>query len=174
MIVTRTDVRTTYFEETGTFIFCGVSPGPSLTEPCPQTSYSFYRPAAIAIANTVADIPFSAVRILIYDIIIYFMTRLARSAGGFFTYHLFVRANANFSCLSCYMMFLLELPCFPYHARILQKLRSPVLQFRFSIPVGYLLHSQHDSIRRIHASRVQHEAMALLDCTLLPVIDIQL
>ncbi|KAI0789262.1 ABC-2 type transporter-domain-containing protein [Abortiporus biennis] len=55
-----------------------------------QTSYSLYRPAAIAIANTLADIPFSAVRILIYDIIIYFMTHLARSAGGFFTYHLFI------------------------------------------------------------------------------------
>ncbi|THH33132.1 hypothetical protein EUX98_g1017 [Antrodiella citrinella] len=54
-----------------------------------QTGYSFYRPAAIAIANTVADIPFSAVRILIYDIIIYFMAHLSRSAGGFFTYHLF-------------------------------------------------------------------------------------
>jgi ABC-2 type transporter len=33
--------------------------------------------------------PFSASRILIYDIIIYFMSRLARSAGGFFTFHLF-------------------------------------------------------------------------------------
>lgn len=55
-----------------------------------QTSYSLFRPAAIAIANTVADIPFSAVRVLIYNIIIYFMTRLARSAGGFFVYHLFV------------------------------------------------------------------------------------
>ncbi|OCH88753.1 hypothetical protein OBBRIDRAFT_820018 [Obba rivulosa] len=54
-----------------------------------QTSYSFYRPAAVAIANTLADIPFSAVRIFIYDIIIYFMSGLARSAGGFFTYHLF-------------------------------------------------------------------------------------
>lgn len=55
-----------------------------------QTSYSLYRPSAVAIANTLADIPFSATKILIYDIIIYFMSGLARSAGGFFTYHLFV------------------------------------------------------------------------------------
>ncbi|EMD42318.1 hypothetical protein CERSUDRAFT_79900 [Gelatoporia subvermispora B] len=54
-----------------------------------QTNYSFYRPAAIVIANTLADIPFSAVRIFIYDLIIYFMAGLARSAGGFFTFHLF-------------------------------------------------------------------------------------
>lgn len=60
-----------------------------------QTGYSFYRPAAFAIANTVADIPFSATRVLIYDIIIYFMSHLARSAGGFFTYHLFVSLNNN-------------------------------------------------------------------------------
>jgi ABC-type multidrug transport system permease subunit len=53
-----------------------------------QTGYGFYRPAAVQIANTLADMPFSATRILIYDIIIYFMTHLARSASGFFTFHL--------------------------------------------------------------------------------------
>lgn len=55
-----------------------------------QTGYSFYRPSATVIASTVADIPFSATRVLIYDIIIYFMAGLERSAGGFFTFHLFV------------------------------------------------------------------------------------
>jgi ATP-binding cassette, subfamily G (WHITE), member 2, SNQ2 len=53
-----------------------------------QTGYGFYRPAAYQIANTLADMPFSATRILIYDIIIYFMTHLARSPGRFFTFHL--------------------------------------------------------------------------------------
>jgi ATP-binding cassette, subfamily G (WHITE), member 2, SNQ2 len=53
-----------------------------------QTGYGFYRPAANQIANTLADMPFSATRILIYDIIIYFMTHLARSPGRFFTFHL--------------------------------------------------------------------------------------
>ena len=56
----------------------------------PQTNYALYRPAAVAIANTLSDIPFSAVRVFIYNIIIYFMANLSRSAGGFFTYHLFV------------------------------------------------------------------------------------
>ncbi|EPQ60137.1 hypothetical protein GLOTRDRAFT_67504 [Gloeophyllum trabeum ATCC 11539] len=55
-----------------------------------QTAYSFYRPAAIAVANTLSDIPFSAIRILIYNIIIYFMSNLHRSAGGFFVFHLFI------------------------------------------------------------------------------------
>ncbi|RPD82151.1 hypothetical protein L226DRAFT_497300 [Lentinus tigrinus ALCF2SS1-7] len=55
-----------------------------------QTNYALYRPAAVAIANTLSDIPFSAVRIFIYDLIIYFMSNLSRSAGGFFTYHIFI------------------------------------------------------------------------------------
>ncbi|KAI0375499.1 hypothetical protein BV20DRAFT_1073696 [Pilatotrama ljubarskyi] len=55
-----------------------------------QTSYALYRPAAVAIANTLSDVPFSAVRIFVYNLIIYFMSNLSRSAGGFFTYHLFI------------------------------------------------------------------------------------
>jgi len=49
-----------------------------------------YRRAAYPIANMLADIPFSATRIFIYNIIIYFMTRLHRTGGGFWTYHLTV------------------------------------------------------------------------------------
>ena len=56
---------------------------------CRQTSYSMYRPSAIAIANTLADVPFSAVRVLIFNIVVYFMSGLYRSAGAFFTFHLF-------------------------------------------------------------------------------------
>ena len=72
-----------------------------------QIGYGFYRPAALVFANFFADIPFSAVRVLIFDVIVYFMpdlwvtslnisliltdfVRRARSAGGFFTFHLFV------------------------------------------------------------------------------------
>ncbi|KAJ3545283.1 hypothetical protein NMY22_g2500 [Coprinellus aureogranulatus] len=54
-----------------------------------QTEYSFYRPSAVAIANLFADLPFSSVRILLFNIIVYFMTGLHRSAGAFFTFHLF-------------------------------------------------------------------------------------
>ena len=43
-----------------------------------------------SIANMLADIPFSATRVFIYNVIIYFMTHLHRSAGGFWTYHLIV------------------------------------------------------------------------------------
>jgi ATP-binding cassette subfamily G (WHITE) protein 2 (SNQ2) len=53
-----------------------------------QTDYGFYRPAAYQIANAFADIPFSATRVLVFNIIIYFMAHLQRSAGRFFTFHL--------------------------------------------------------------------------------------
>lgn len=72
-----------------------------------QIDYGFYRSAALVFANFFADIPFSAVRVLIFNVIVYFMPNLwvislnltsvlphvvlrARSAGGFFTFHLFV------------------------------------------------------------------------------------
>ena len=55
-----------------------------------QTGYSFYRPAAIVIANTVADIPFSLSRVFVYNTIIYFMSNLRRDAGAFFTFQLLV------------------------------------------------------------------------------------
>ncbi|KAJ7103152.1 ABC-2 type transporter-domain-containing protein [Mycena belliarum] len=54
-----------------------------------QTSYSMYRPSAISVANTLADLPFSATRVLIFNIPVYFMTNLNRSGGAFFTFHLF-------------------------------------------------------------------------------------
>lgn len=54
-----------------------------------QTNYSMYRPSAISFANTLADLPFSALRVLLFDIITYFLSGLHRSAGAFFTFHLF-------------------------------------------------------------------------------------
>ncbi|KIJ54162.1 hypothetical protein M422DRAFT_25123 [Sphaerobolus stellatus SS14] len=55
-----------------------------------QTGYGFYRPSAIGIANLLADLPFSAVRIFIFDVVVYFMAGLARNAGAFFIFHLFM------------------------------------------------------------------------------------
>ncbi|KAE9382722.1 hypothetical protein BT96DRAFT_740381, partial [Gymnopus androsaceus JB14] len=54
-----------------------------------QTRYSMYRPSALALANTFADMPISFTRLLLFNLCVYFMSDLHRSAGGFFTYHLF-------------------------------------------------------------------------------------
>ncbi|KAG8747761.1 hypothetical protein FRC11_012255, partial [Ceratobasidium sp. 423] len=55
-----------------------------------QISYRFYRASALSVAQTITDIPLTAIRILIFSIIIYFMCGLERSAGAFFTFYLFI------------------------------------------------------------------------------------
>lgn len=54
-----------------------------------QTSYSLYRPSALALGNAFSDLPFSIIRVLVYDIIVYFMANLYRSGDAFWTFHLF-------------------------------------------------------------------------------------
>ena len=54
-----------------------------------QTVYRFYRLGAIALANTLADPPFSASRAFVLKVITYFMPHLPWTAGVFFTFRLF-------------------------------------------------------------------------------------
>jgi len=61
-----------------------------------QTSYCLYRPSAVALANFVTDLPFSAPRVLLFNIIIYFLSGLHRSAGAFWTFCLF-----DYLCYLC-------------------------------------------------------------------------
>ena len=104
-----------------------------------QTGYSLYRPAAIAIANTLADIPFSAVRILIYNIIIYFMSGLKRSAGGFFTYHLFVREFHLAAWTKLEERNCADVLDLPDDARFLPDVRFHVHELRLGLPFANVL-----------------------------------
>ncbi|KAH7305560.1 ABC-2 type transporter-domain-containing protein [Stachybotrys elegans] len=47
-------------------------------------SFSFYRPAAYAIAQTVVDVPLVFIQVVIFNTIIYFMANLARTASQYF------------------------------------------------------------------------------------------
>ncbi|KAF6844228.1 ABC transporter [Colletotrichum musicola] len=47
-------------------------------------SFSFYRPAAYAIAQTVVDVPLVFIQVVLFNVIIYFMSNLARTASQFF------------------------------------------------------------------------------------------
>ncbi|KAJ9620280.1 ATP-binding cassette transporter snq2 [Taxawa tesnikishii (nom. ined.)] len=53
-------------------------------------SFQFYRPAAYAIAQTVVDIPLVFVQVTIFDLIVYFMSGLQRTASQFFISLLFL------------------------------------------------------------------------------------
>ena len=47
-------------------------------------SFSFYRPAAFAIAQTVVDVPLVFIQVTIFNLIIYFMSNLSRTPSQFF------------------------------------------------------------------------------------------
>ena len=47
-------------------------------------SYSFYRPSAYAIAQSVVDAPLVLIQVFLFNIIVYFMANLARTASQFF------------------------------------------------------------------------------------------
>ena len=51
-------------------------------------AYAFHRPSALWIAQILVDQVFSASQILMFSIIVYFMTHLVRTAGAFFTFYL--------------------------------------------------------------------------------------
>jgi ATP-binding cassette, subfamily G (WHITE), member 2, SNQ2 len=53
-------------------------------------SFSFYRPAAYAVAQTVVDIPLVFIQVVIFDLIIYFMAGLGRTPSQFFISILFL------------------------------------------------------------------------------------
>ncbi|KAK5688745.1 ATP-binding cassette transporter snq2 [Elasticomyces elasticus] len=53
-------------------------------------AFQFYRPAAYAIAQTVVDIPLVLVQVTIFDVVVYFMAGLSRTASQFFISLLFL------------------------------------------------------------------------------------
>ena len=53
-------------------------------------AFQFYRPAAFAIAQTVVDIPLVLIQVTIFDVVVYFMADLARTASQFFISLLFL------------------------------------------------------------------------------------
>lgn len=50
-------------------------------------AYAFHRPSALWIAQIFVDQVFAASQILVFSIIVYFMTNLVRDAGSFFTFY---------------------------------------------------------------------------------------
>ncbi|KAK4458061.1 putative ATP-binding transporter [Cladorrhinum samala] len=51
-------------------------------------AYAFHRPSALWIANILVDQVFATTQVFVFSVIVYFMTNLSRSAGGFFVFYL--------------------------------------------------------------------------------------
>ena len=55
-----------------------------------QRDYAFYRPSAVALARVIVDVPVLLPQVVVFGILMYFMTGLALDASRFFIYLLFV------------------------------------------------------------------------------------
>lgn len=55
-----------------------------------HNDYAFYRPSAVVIARIVQDFPLLLLQVVVFSIIMYFMTGLDVEAGKFFIYALFI------------------------------------------------------------------------------------
>ena len=53
-------------------------------------AYAFHRPSALWIGQIIVDQAFSATEIMVFSLIVYFMTGLVRDAGAFFTFYLMI------------------------------------------------------------------------------------
>ncbi|KAF2719256.1 hypothetical protein K431DRAFT_305280 [Polychaeton citri CBS 116435] len=53
-------------------------------------SFQFYRPAAYAVGQTVVDVPLVFIQVVIFDVVVYFMANLSRTASQFFISLLFL------------------------------------------------------------------------------------
>ncbi|KAG0158229.1 hypothetical protein PDIDSM_5742 [Penicillium digitatum] len=53
-------------------------------------SFSFYRPAAYALAQVVVDVPLVFIQVVLFDLVVYFMANLARTPSQFFINLLFI------------------------------------------------------------------------------------
>ena len=52
--------------------------------------YAYYRPSAVTVARVIADLPVILVQVILFGVIMYFMTNLTVTASRFFIYMLFV------------------------------------------------------------------------------------
>lgn len=87
-----------------------------------------YRPSAVILAQTIADLPVLFVQLAIFCIIVYFMSGLKEEPGNFFIFYLFV----YFTTLSTMAFFRFIGSCFSTFEGA-----SKVSGFMFSVLVTY-------------------------------------
>ncbi|KAH0428499.1 bmr1-like protein [Colletotrichum camelliae] len=109
-------------------------------------AYAFHRPSALWIAQIIVDQAFAASQIMVFSIIVYFMSGLVRDAGAFFTFYLMILSGniamtlffRTVGCLS---------PDFDYAIK-----SAVVLITFFVVTSGYLIQyqSEHKWLRWIY------------------------
>ena len=103
-------------------------------------AYTFHRPSALWIAQITVDLAFSAVQILVFSIIVYFMCGLVRDAGAFFTFYLiivsgYLSMTLFFRTIGCFC------PDFDYAIKF-----AATIITLFVITSGYIIQYQSEKV----------------------------
>ncbi|KAJ0346712.1 hypothetical protein COL154_007452 [Colletotrichum chrysophilum] len=109
-------------------------------------AYAFHRPSALWIAQIIVDQAFAATQILVFSIIVYFMSGLVRDAGAFFTFYLMI-LSGNIAMTLFFRIIGCISPDFDYAIKF-----AVVLITFFVVTSGYLIQyqSEHKWIRWIY------------------------
>ncbi|EAA35951.1 hypothetical protein GE21DRAFT_25 [Neurospora crassa] len=67
-------------------------------------AYAFYRPSAVNLARAILDFPLLLIQVIVFSLIVYFMTGLDRDPGKFFTYVLLI-FTTTYCLTALYRMF---------------------------------------------------------------------
>ena len=103
-------------------------------------AYAFHRPSALWIAQIFVDQAFAATQIMVFSIIVYFMTNLARSAGGFFTFYLMI-LSGNIAMTLFFRIIGCLSPDFDYAVKF-----AVVTITLFIVTSGYLIQYQSEHV----------------------------
>ncbi|KAI9871192.1 MAG: hypothetical protein M1830_003216, partial [Pleopsidium flavum] len=103
-------------------------------------AYTFHRASALWIAQIIVDLAFSAVQILVFSIIVYFMCGLVREPGAFFTFVLvvvsgYLAMTLFFRTIGCLC------PDFDYAMKF-----AAVIITMFVLTSGYLIQYQGEQV----------------------------
>ena len=121
----------------------GVMTGRAITNK--HRTYAFHRPSALWIAQIIVDQAFAASQIMLFSIIVYFMTGLHRTPGAFFTFYLMI-LSGNIAMTLFFRIIGCASPDFD------MAIRSTVFMITcFIITSGYLIQyqTQHHWLRWI-------------------------
>ncbi|KAL2119857.1 hypothetical protein VTJ04DRAFT_6818 [Mycothermus thermophilus] len=103
-------------------------------------AYAFHRPSAMWIAQILVDQLFSAIQVLVFSLIVYWMTNLVRDAGAFFTFYLLLLC-ANLSMTLFFRIIGCVSPDFDYAAKFVCVLITLMIT-----TAGYLIQYQSQQV----------------------------
>ncbi|KAM5346373.1 hypothetical protein ACJ41O_009378 [Fusarium nematophilum] len=103
-------------------------------------AYAFHRPSALWIAQIFVDQAFAASQILLFSIIVYFMSGLVRDAGAFFTFYLMI-LSGNIAMTLFFRIIGCVSPDFDYAIKF-----AVVVITLFVTTSGYLIQYQSEKV----------------------------